>query len=122
MELKTIYNNSSRYQWKNAQNECYVVDNIDWNYKDLDSPETHSILILNDSDDNEPSRSIQFEPRFRSDDNEPPRSIQLEPNYNFSRKEHFSLKAEKTILRDIKFKRGMPKLILSIGEENENTE
>lgn len=57
------------------------VDKINWKKKDLDSPETqntNSILIHNSSDDNETSRNIQ-----------------LQQNYNFSRKEHFSFKAEK---------------------------
>ena len=79
------------------------MDNKDLKHKDLDSPETHntnSILIQNGSDDNKPSRSAQ-----------------LEPGYKFSKKEPLSFKTEKKILPDIKFKRGMPKLIPLIGTE-----
>ena len=86
----------------------HVVYNIDWKNKDLNSPETHntnSILIQNCSDDQQFSQNVT-----------------LEPNYDFARKDHKSFKAEKITLPDINLKRGIPKLMSSIIEDNQNKE
>ena len=86
----------------------HIADNIDWKNKDLNSPETNntnSILIQNCSDDQQFSQSVH-----------------VEPNYDFSRKDHKSFKAEKTNLPNINFKRGIPKLMPSIIDDDQNKE
>ena len=86
----------------------HVVDNIDWKNKDLNSSETHntnSILIQNCSDDQQFSQSVY-----------------VEPNYDFSIKDHKLFKTEKTTLSNINFKRGIPKLMPSIIEDDQNKE
>ena len=98
MELLSIYNYTI----------THVVDNIVWKNKDLNSPETYNtnwILIQNCSDDQQFSQSVH-----------------VKPNYDFSRKDHKSFKAVKTTLPDINFKIGIPKLVPSIIEDDQNKE
>ena len=84
----------------------HIIDSTDRKNKDLDSPETHNtntILIQNFSNDQQFSSSVH-----------------VEPNYDFSRKDHNSFKTVTTALLNIHFKRGTPKLVPSIIEDDQN--
>ena len=82
----------------------HIVDNIDSENKDLDSPEFHdtnSVLIQNCSDDQQFSQSVQ-----------------VEPNYHFSRKDHKSFKPK----ININLQKEIPKHMSSIIEDDQNKE
>ena len=85
----------------------HILENVDRKNEYLNSPKTHntnSILIQNCSDDQVFT------------------NCSCRAKLLFSRKDHKSFRAKTATLLDINFKRGIPKLIPSIIEVDQNKE